>query len=101
VRQTYQLESVAESGDDTSRLLNLLHWVHTQVRHDGNNAANGTPRNAISLIEYCRTQNRGINCRMMATILNEACLSLGYKSRHIICLPLDDKDVDCHVVTVV
>jgi hypothetical protein len=38
---------------------------------------------------------------MMATVLNEACLALGYKARHITCLPLDEKDPDCHVITTV
>jgi hypothetical protein len=94
------LESIAGKGDDTSRVLNLLRWVHTQVRHDGNLQA-PQPWNALNLLELCKKEGRGINCRMMATILNEACLALGYKSRHITCLPLDKKDRDCHVITAV
>ena len=38
---------------------------------------------------------------MMATILNEAYLAMGFKSRHITCLPYDKDDSDCHVVTLV
>lgn len=99
-RATWKLEAVAGNGDDTSRLLNLLHWVQGQVRHDGN-SSNPEPRNAMNLLEVCKRENRGINCRMLATILNEACLALGYKARHITCLPLDEKDPDCHVITTV
>jgi hypothetical protein len=99
-RETWKLESIAGNGDDASRVLNLLHWVHAQVRHDGNSKT-PEPRNALNLLEVCRKENRGINCRMMATILNEACLALGYKSRHITCQPLDKSDPDCHVITAV
>ncbi|HVM61979.1 MAG TPA: S41 family peptidase [Verrucomicrobiae bacterium] len=99
-RDTWKLESIAGNGDDASRVLNLLHWVHTQVRHDGN-STNPEPRNALHLLEVCQKEGRGVNCRMMATILNEACLALGYKARHITCLPLDKGDTDCHVITAV
>jgi len=99
-RETWKLESIAGNGDDASRVLNLLHWVHAQVRHDGN-SINPEPCNALNLLEVCRKEGRGINCRMMATILNEACLALGYQSRHITCMPLDKSDSDCHVITAV
>lgn len=99
-RKAYDLETVAGTGAFPSRILNLLRWVHRQVRHDGN-SENPEPRNAMNLLEVCRRENRGINCRMMATILNEAYLSLGFKSRILTCLPLDEKDPDCHVITTV
>ena len=99
-RETWKLESVAGNGDDASRVLNLLHWVHAQVRHDGD-SKNPEPRNALNLLEVCRKEGRGLNCRMMATILNEACLAVGYKARHITCFPLDKNDPDCHVITAV
>lgn len=97
-RETYRLAEVAGQGDEVSRALNLLHWVHAQVRHDGN-SENPSPRNAEHLLEVCRKEGRGLNCRMMATILSEACLSLGIPARHVTCLPLDTQDRDCHVIT--
>jgi hypothetical protein len=77
-----------------------MRWAHGIVRHDGN-SMNPTPRNAIHLIDVCKKEDRGINCRMMATILNEAYLAMGFKSRHITCLPFDKSDPDCHVITAV
>jgi hypothetical protein len=38
---------------------------------------------------------------MMATILNEAYLAMGYPSRHITCMPRDTLDPDCHVINAV
>lgn len=99
-KETYRLQEVAGQGDEFARAVRLLHWVHAQVRHDGS-SKNPEPKNALHLLEVCRTEKRGINCRMMATILNEACLALGLKSRMVVCLPLDEQDPDCHVINAV
>jgi hypothetical protein len=100
LRTQYRLDSVAGNGDELSKIINLLHWAHTIVRHDGN-STNPTPRNALHIIQVCKDENRGVNCRMMATILNEAYLSMGFKSRHVTCMPFDKQDGDCHVITMV
>lgn len=99
-RKTYRLDEVAGKGPEVERLVNLMRWVHAQVRHDGS-SKNPEPMNAPHLLEVCRAEKRGINCRMMATILNEAYLALGFKSRQVTCQPLDEKDPDCHVITTV
>ena len=99
-RQELKLDSVAGKGNEVSRILNVMHWVHNTVRHDGN-CSNPSPPNAINLIKVCRTENRGVNCRMMATILNECYLSLGFKSRFVICMPKETRFNDCHVINTV
>lgn len=38
---------------------------------------------------------------MMATILNECYLSLGFKSRYITCMPKETEFDDCHVINMV
>ncbi|WP_243317263.1 transglutaminase-like domain-containing protein [Geothrix paludis] len=100
LRKVCRLDEVAGSGPEFERIVNLMHWVHAQVRHDGN-SKNPEPMNALHLLEVCRMEKRGINCRMMATILNEAYLAMGFKSRQVTCQPLDEKDPDCHVITTV
>ncbi|TFH60873.1 MAG: transglutaminase domain-containing protein [Candidatus Zixiibacteriota bacterium] len=100
LRIEYDLDSVAGTGDDVSRILNLLHWAHTIVPHDGS-SKNPDPRNALNLIKVCRDEKRGVNCRMIATILNEACLAEGFASRHVTCMPQDTTDQDCHVTNMV
>ncbi len=35
VRQYFNLDSIAGTGDELSRIKNLLRWVHDNVRHDG------------------------------------------------------------------
>jgi hypothetical protein len=100
IRKELKLDSIAGNGNEVSKILNLLHWVHNIVRHDGS-SNNPTLKNAIDLIKVCKTENRGVNCRMMATILNECYLSMGIKSRYITCMPKETKFDDCHVINMV
>jgi hypothetical protein len=99
-REQYKLDSISGKGDEISRFKNLLYWVHNVVRHDGN-SNNPSSKNAIDLIEICKKEKRGINCRMMATILKDAYQAMGYPARVVTCLPKDTTDPDCHVITVV
>lgn len=100
LRREWNLDAVAGSGDAFSRMVRLMRWVHAQVRHDGE-SLNPKPRDAKGLLEVCRREGRGINCRMMAIILHEAYLAMGFKSRHLTCLPMNEQDPDCHVITCV
>jgi hypothetical protein len=77
-----------------------MRWVHKTIRHDGN-SSNPEPRNALRLLQICRDEKRGVNCRMLATVLNEAYLAMGFKSRHVTCLPKWANDPDCHVINMV
>lgn len=100
VRTDLKLDSIAGEGTELSQIFNLLHWVHNIVAHDGS-SNNPTLKNAIDLINTCKQENRGINCRMMATILNECYLSMGIKSRYITCMPRETEFDDCHVINMV
>lgn len=100
IRKELKLDSIAGQGNETSKILNLLHWLHNIVRHDGA-SSNPTLKNAIDLIKICKAENRGINCRMMSTVLNECYLSMGIKSRYITCMPKETEFDDCHVINMV
>lgn len=99
LRQGFNLDSIAGQGSDVLQILNLLHWIHDLVPHDG---MNGNPevKNAMSMINVCKKDNRGLNCRGLALVLNECYLSMGIKSRIVTCLPKDSLkiDQDCHVI---
>lgn len=100
IRQDLKLDSIAGKGSELSKIFNLLHWVHNLVKHDGG-SDNPTLKNAIDLINVCKVENRGVNCRMLATILNECYLSVGIKSRYITCMPKETDFDDCHVINMV
>lgn len=100
LRKDFKLDSIAGTGNEISKLLNIMHWVHNLIRHDGS-SNNPTLKNAIDLIKICKSEKRGVNCRMMATILNECFLSMGYKSRMVTCMPKPLEFDDCHVINTV
>ncbi len=55
------------------------------------------------MIAVCRKDNRGLNCRGLATVLNECYLAMGFSSRLVFRLPKDSLgvDPDCHVINMV
>lgn len=99
-RKELKLDSIAGNGTELSQIFNLLHWIHTTIRHDGN-SINPDSKNAIDIIKICKAENRGVNCRMMAIALNECYLSMGIKSKYITCMPRETIFDDCHVINMV
>lgn len=99
IRNYFNLDSIAGTGDEISKIKNLLTWVHNVVRHDGG-SMNPKEKNAIAMVEVCKKENRGINCRMMAQLLNECYLAMGFKSRFVTCMPQKMIN-DCHVINTV
>jgi len=99
-KKEFNLDSVAGKGDEISKIKNLLSWVHNVVRHDGS-SDNPLSRNGKDIIAVCKKDNRGVNCRMMATILKDVYLAEGFKARVVTCMPKDTADFDCHVINVV
>ena len=100
IRRDLKLDSVAGKGNELSKIFNLMHWVHNLIRHDGN-SNNPTLKNAIDLIKVCQEENRGVNCRMMAMVLNECYLAVGITSKYITCMPKETNFDDCHVINMV
>jgi len=96
----FRLDSIAGNGDESARIANLLHWVHTTVRHDGNVEVPQGYRMA-DLLARPPAESRGVNCGVLAEIMNEVYLAAGFKARRIICLPYDTSDVDCHSINAV
>jgi hypothetical protein len=96
LRTGYNLDEVAGSGSEIERILNLMQWVHETVPHAGS-ASNPWPPTAKNIIQA----DRAVNCRMIATVLNEVYLSMGFRSRILVCLPEDYPPPDCHVVNIV
>ena len=99
LREKFNLDSVAGAGNEISKIKNLLHWVHNIVPHDGG-SFNPEVKNTIAMVELCQKENRGVNCRMLAQMLTEVYLAMGFKARFVTCMPRDYVS-DCHVITTV
>lgn len=100
LRKAFNLDSIAGTGGEELKVINLLHWIHNLIPHDGNHD-NPVVKNAMSMIKECKKDARGLNCRGLATVLNECYLSLGIKSRIVTCMPKDTIFEDCHVINIV
>jgi hypothetical protein len=72
---------VAGHGDELERIFNLFNWVHEKIKHDGSSSAD--PENSLNILSYCSETGNGVNCVMMAIVLNEVFLSMGFPSRVI------------------
>lgn len=97
IRTEYKLDSVVGTGNEVSQLLNLMHWVHNTFPHDGSKEI---PKytSVSDLMNHCIRDHKTLHCGALAWVLNDCYLALGYKSRHVICLPKDSTDVDCHSI---
>lgn len=99
VRQYFNLDSVAGAGDEISKIKNILTYIHDKIQHDGQHN-NPSTMNAIYMAEACKDGSRGLNCRGLATVLNECYLAMGFKSRFVTCMPKVYIN-DCHVINAV
>lgn len=101
VRQYFRLDSVISgAGDEISKIKNVLTYIHNLIRHDGQNPNPEGGMNAINMAEACKDGSRGLNCRGLATVLNECYLALGIPSRVVTCMPKTFVG-DCHVINAV
>lgn len=100
LRKGFNLDSIAGTANELNQMLNLLHWIHNLIPHDGQHG-NPEVKNAMNMINECKQGKRGLNCRGLATVLNECYLSMGWKSRYMTCIPKDTIFNDCHVINMI
>jgi hypothetical protein len=100
LRTRFALDSIAGPGEETTRLLSILHWVHSTFRHDGSKDA-PQAKSIEELMMKCAGGQGTMDCGSLANVLKNCYLALGYPSRRIVCLPKDSTDVDCHSIDVV
>lgn len=100
VRDYFRLDSVAVAGDELGTIKCILTYIHNKIRHDGQNGNPKGGNNSINFAEACKDGSRGLNCRGLATVLNECYLSMGIPSRVITCMPKTYIN-DCHVINAV
>lgn len=100
VKEYFKLDSVAGKGDEISKIISLMQFVHNSIRHDGERFAL-CETDAIDIYNYHKATGNGVNCRQLAIALNGLYLAMGFPSRYVTCLPKDPNDYDCHVINCV
>jgi len=99
LKKQYPIESVAGSGGDMTKALNLLGWVSGNIYHKGD-FNNAIERNSIALLDYAfgKGSEYGINCVCLSVVLTECLLSIGLKARTVFIMPCSPYDGDNHCV---
>ncbi|MBD1391924.1 TPR end-of-group domain-containing protein [Mucilaginibacter glaciei] len=103
LRKKLKLDSVAGTGTEVSKMLNILHWVHNSVNHDGQHESGITLINADEIIGAAKARKVGVSCGELASVLQDCYLAMGWKTRKVYCFPKDSlkRDFDSHVINVV
>ena len=102
IRHYFQTDYIAGTGDELTRLKNVMFWVHDHIPHNGRLLPKAR-RTAIDLYEAMRRlRYDGMNARAQAIVLTELYQSLGWPARFVTCQPkMYQTDEDATVVTVV
>lgn len=100
VRKSFRLDSIIGTGNEVSQILNLMHWVHNTFPHNGNIDVPKS-NSLFEMMTICKNEHKTLNCGALASVLNNCYLSLGFKSRQVVCLPKDSTDFDCHSINAV
>jgi len=101
VREYFNLDSIAGTGGEISKIINLMAWVHNAIPHHGNGWA-VSETDAIDIYNYSKANNnKALNCKALSIVLNECYLSMGFKSRVVACYPKNENDHESHVINIV
>ncbi|MBK0378854.1 transglutaminase-like domain-containing protein [Mucilaginibacter segetis] len=103
LKKAFNLDSIAGKGDEQSKVLNILHWVHNSVAHDGQHESGIKLINADEILTTAKQKNVGVSCGELATTMVDCYQALGFKARKVYCFPKDSLniDYDSHVINVV
>ena len=89
LKEQYPIDScIKNAKNDAGRVLNILHWVHTRWKHNGNQAPQ--KNDAISILEEAKT-GKGFPCFAYAEVMRAALNSIGLPTRR---LALKTKNVE-------
>lgn len=100
LKNKYNLDSIAGCGNELDKIINLMKWVHTVLPYDGHSGYI-KPANTLYLLECEKAKNKGINCLLKSSILNEVYLAMGYPSRTVHCMPKGNNFMEDHFITMV
>lgn len=100
LKRIVNMKNWINQTSEVNSVLSILEWIGNHFLHNGKKSI---PPNldAISLINYANEHNGYLNCRGLAIIANELCLSIGLKSKFIICRQKELRCDNSHYMIVV
>lgn len=99
IRDYFQLDTLfPEDADTWEKAVAIGKFVASNIPHD-NQKEWPEHVNAIGLWEYTKDVAPAFNCRLHSILTFELLLADNIMARYITCMPQDENDSDCHVVT--
>ncbi len=100
LREQYDLEAIAGEESELTRIINLMKWTHN-LAYRTPNPSMPAEMTSLRLLEEIKTQGKKISCWMFATILNDAYLAMGFKSRMVHLKSPKEPPGESHIVNAV
>jgi hypothetical protein len=97
LKNKFKLDSIAGTGNEVSKLINLLFWVHNTFPYDGSKEV-PQYKNIEDLMTTCIKDHGTMHCGALTWVLKECYFAMGFKARQVVCLPKDSNDFECHSI---
>lgn len=101
IRNYFNLDKMINKDNEITTLVNLNKWAFKYFHYNGKNI-NTRIYDDLSIFEIIKRSKKdgnSLNCRYISVIFTQCLLSMGYKSRLVVCKSSNINDVDCHCVT--
>lgn len=97
LKEKYALTTIARNGSEIDQIINLMRWVHMLATRSPNPSF-PEKINALTLIDRIENENQKLNCWLYSTILNDALLAMGFKSRTTHMKPYKSNFKESHII---
>lgn len=102
IRNQYGTMARAGTGTTLDKTINLLAWVADKITHDGGAGVDFEDLNGLTLLDHSYGKlDKGINCGLLAIVLNDCLKSVGIKSKRCYLMPIIGNSGDSHVANMV
>lgn len=94
------LNKIIGNGNELSRLAKLKRWVVENASGKGKNLPGRLydNLNCIDIIRKAKEDGYSLNCRYLSYVYMQLAIFLGFRTRWVMCLPMDLRDDECHCV---
>lgn len=92
---------IAGLGTELERILNILKWADKNLKFNGNKIIEREFDNYtwFEIINIVKKKGHALNCRYIALLFTQILLSLNFRARFVICLPVELVTKERHCVT--
>jgi len=100
IRVYYKLDHVMGDGNEMQRILRLLKWTGEHFKINGKTLEDRKydSEDFFDILNRARMEGYVLNCRYISTIFTQILLSVGFKTRWVVCMPIALEYRECHCV---